>query len=156
MQEKYPMTLETKKKLEEELELLQKEKQKEVNEEVKYRRSFCDFSVDSVFKEAITEQTKLKERIRFIEEMLANPELIDLEAEKSSDVKLGSRVTIKEIPDGKEETYTIVGTIGADPHNYLISNDSPIGRSLMGSKKGQEVLITTPRGTIKVKIVDVN
>ena len=107
MQEKYPMTLETKKKLEEELELLQKEKQKEVNEEVKYRRSFCDFSEDSAFKEAITEQTKLKERIRFIEEMLANPELIDLEAEKSSDVKLGSRVTIKEIPDGKEETYTI-------------------------------------------------
>jgi len=65
-------------------------------------------------------------------------------------------VTIKEIPDGKEETYTIVGTIGADPHNYLISNDSPIGRSLMGSKKGQEVFITTPRGTIKVKILEVN
>ena len=88
MSEKYPMTLETKKKLEEELALLKKEKQKEVNEKVKYRRSFCDFSEDSAFKEAMTEQTKLKERISLIEEMLSNPELIDLEAEKSSTVKL--------------------------------------------------------------------
>lgn len=156
MSEKYPMTLETKKKLEEELEFLKKEKQKEVNEEVKYRRSFCDFSEDSAFKEAMAEQTKLKERISLIEEMLANLELIDLEAEKSSVVKLGSRVTIKEIPDGEEETYTIVGTIGADPLHYKISNDSPIGRSLMGSKKGEKVFITTPKGTIRVKILDVN
>ena len=156
MLEKYPMTLETKIKLEEELEYLITKKQKEVNEEVKYRRSFCDFSDDSAFKDAITEQTKLKERIGLLEEMLSNLELIDLDAEKSSVVKLGSQVTIKEIPDGEEETYTIVGTIDADPHNYKISNDSPIGRSLMGSKKGQELFITTPRGTIKVTILDVN
>ena len=156
MQEKYPMTLETKKKLEEELEFLTKEKQMKVNEEVKYRRSFCDFSEDSAFKEAITQQAMIKERIRLIEEMLSNLELIDLNAKNSSIVKLGSRVTIKEIPDGEEETYTIVGTIGADPLHYKISNDSPIGRSLMGSKKGQKVFITTPKGTIRVKILDVN
>lgn len=156
MQEKYPMTLETKKKLEEELEFLTKEKQMKVNEEVKYRRSFCDFSEDSAFKEAIAQQAMIKERIRLIEEMLSNLELIDLNAKTSSIVKLGSRVTIKEIPDGEEETYTIVGTIGADPLHYKISNDSPIGRSLMGRKKGQKVFITTPKGTTRVKILDVN
>ena len=156
MQKKYPMTPQAKMMLEEELDYLKQEKQKEVNEEVKYRRSFCDFSEDSAFEEALAAQALVIDRITLLEEMLSNVELIDLNANKSSVVTVGSKVTIKEIPDGPEETYTIVGTIDADPTSYKISNDSPMGKSLMGSKKGDQVSITTPGGIIKVDVLKVN
>ena len=151
----YPMTLIAKKKLKEELAYLKYEKQKEINEEIKHLRGFWDFSEDVSFKAMLEQQSLLKERIRIIEEMLDNAEIIDPKIEQSSKVMIGNTVTFMEIPDGEEETYTIVGIIDADPAEHKISTDSPIGKALLGSKVNDTIFINTPSGKIKVQVVDI-
>lgn len=155
MAQTYPMTVISKKKLEEELAYLKEEKQKEINDEIKYLRGFCDFSDNISFHEMLEQQSLVKERIIMIEEMLNKAELITSNNEKTSTVMLGSTVTFIEMPDGDEETYTIVGRIDANPIEHKISTDSPIGKSLLGSKINDEIFIKIPSGEIKVKIIDV-
>ena len=155
MAQKYPMTDMGKKKLEEELSYLKGEKQREINDEIKYLRSFCDFSDNTSFNEMLKEQALVKERIIKIEDMLYNAEIIDPSVVQTSRVMLGTQVTIVEIPHGEEETYTIVGTSDADPIENKVSTESPIGKSLLGSKINDEVYIETPSGKIGVKILDI-
>ena len=123
MAQTYPMTPIGKKKLEEELAYLKGERQKEINDEIKYLRSFCDFSDNTSFDEMLKQQALVKERIIKIEEMLHNAELINPKSEQTTTVTLGSSVTFIELPDGDEETYTIVGKADADPLQYKISTD---------------------------------
>ncbi len=87
--------------------------------------------------------------------MLDNAEIIDPKIEQSSKVMIGNTVTFMEIPDGEEETYTIVGIIDADPAEHKISTDSPIGKALLGSKVNDTIFINTPSGKIKVQVVDI-
>ncbi len=155
MAQTYPMTPMGKKKLEEELAYLKEERQKEINDEIKYLRSFCDFADNTSFDEMLKQQALVKERIIEIEEMLHNAELINTNAEQTTTVMFGSIVTIIELPDGDEETYTIVGRAEADPLQHKISTDSPIGESLLGSKINDKISIEIPSGKIKVKIVDI-
>ena len=103
----------------------------------------------------LKQQALVKERIIKIEEMLHNAELINPKSEQTTTVTLGSSVTFIELPDGDEETYTIVGKADADPLQYKISTDSPIGESLLGSKINDKISIEIPSGKIKVKIVDI-
>jgi transcription elongation factor GreA len=152
----YPMTEAGKKKLEEELQYLKEVRQKEVNDEVKYLRGFCDFSEDVAFAGALDQQSLVKERIQMIEQMLQNAEIIQPTAGKPAVVMLGSTVTFKEIPAGTKETYTIVGTIDADPLQQKISAESPIGKSLLGLKEKDEAQVETPSGEMKIKILEVN
>ncbi|NLC65736.1 MAG: transcription elongation factor GreA [Clostridium sp.] len=156
MSKKYPMTLEGRKRLEEELTYLKNEKQKEVNDEIKHLRGFCDFSDDATFKEMLDQQSLLKAKIDNIEEMIYNSVIISSKDGKSAKVGLGSTVTFIELPDGEEETYTIVGTIDADPMKNRISADSPIGKSLLGSRVNEEVFIEIPSGKIKMKVLDIH
>jgi transcription elongation factor GreA len=94
-------------------------------------------------------------RITTIENMIRNAKIIG-SAELSSDtVSLGSSVTFVELPNGDEETYTIVGSAEADPFEGKISNDSPIAKSLLGRKIGDEVTAQTPGGEMKVKITSI-
>ncbi len=156
MAQTYPMTPIGKKKLEEELTYLKEEKQKKINDEIKYLRSFCGFSEDVSFNEMLDQQSLVKERIIMIEEMLYNAKLINPDDEEVSIISIGSRVTFMEMPDGNKETYTIVGTVDANPAEDKISTDSPIGKSLLGSKINDEIFIKVPSGKIKVKVVDVS
>ena len=151
----YPMTAEGKKKLEEKLVYLQEEKQKEINDEIKYLRGFCDFSEDVSFNKMLEEQFLVKDQIKMIKVMLYNSELIDPKDEQSQAVMIGSTVTFMEIPNGEEETYTIVGTTDTNPMEHKISMESPIGKSLLGSKINDKIFIETPSGKIKVKVVDI-
>ena len=152
----YPMTPVGKKKLEEELIYLKEEKQREINDEIKHLRGFCDFSDDVSFKEMLDKQFLVKDRIRVLEEMLYNAEIINPKDEQVSTVMIGSTVTFMEIPDGDEETYTIVGIIDANPAQHKISTDSPIGKSLLGSKINDKIFIEIPSGKIKVEVMDIS
>ncbi|MGL4819548.1 MAG: transcription elongation factor GreA, partial [Bacilli bacterium] len=147
-------TLAGKQKLEDELEQLITVRRPEVVERIKIARSFGDLSENSEYDAAKDEQAFVEGRILQIENMLRNVELIEGDSNNST-VTLGKKVTFIELPDGDEETYTIVGSAEADPFEGLISNDSPIARSLMGKSVGDEVEIDTPGGTMRVRISEI-
>ncbi|EDP68494.1 transcription elongation factor GreA [Carnobacterium sp. AT7] len=152
----YPMTLDGKKKLEEELEYLKTVKRKDIVERIKIARSFGDLSENSEYESAKDEQAFVEGRVTTIENMLRFSEIIDNSKTAADEVSLGRKVTFIELPDGDEEEYTIVGSAEADPFKGLISNDSPIAKALMGKKVGSEVTFATPGGDMFVKIVEIS
>lgn len=153
-EKKYYMTVEGKEKLEEELHTLKTVKRKEVVERIKIARDFGDLSENSEYDSAKEEQAFVESRIAQVEKMIRNAQIIE-DSEDVNTVDLGRKVTFIELPDGEEETYTIVGSAEADPFEGKISNDSPIAKSLIGKEKGDEVMVPTPGGEIEVKIVNV-
>ncbi|QOR65626.1 transcription elongation factor GreA [Cytobacillus suaedae] len=151
----FPMTEEGKQKLEQELEQLKSVKRKEVVERIKIARSFGDLSENSEYDSAKEEQAFVEGRITTLENMIRNAKIIVDDNGDSNTVSLGKSVTFVELPDGDEETYTIVGSAEADPFEGKISNDSPIARSLMGKQVGDKVNVQTPGGDMQVKIVSI-
>lgn len=149
------MTRTGKERLEKELTYLKESRRKELEEQIKNARAFCDFSVDVSFREMMSERMTLEERIQSLENKLYNAVLIKPEEKTSSIITNGSSVTFIELPDGEEETYTIVGTADANPSEHKISSESPIAKSLLGYKVNDGAFIQTPGGEIKVKIVQV-
>ncbi len=147
------MTKEGKLKLEQELEHLKTVKRKEVVERIKIARSFGDLSENSEYDSAKEEQAFVEGRITTLENMIRNAKII--EDNDSDVVSLGKSVTFVELPEGDEETYTIVGSAEADPFEGKISNDSPIAKSLLGKTVGDEVVVQTPGGEMNVKIIAV-
>lgn len=151
----FPMTQAGKDKLIQELEYLKSVKRKEVVERIKIARSFGDLSENSEYDSAKEEQAFVEGRITTLENMVRNAKIIE-EGELATDsVTLGSSVTFVELPDGEEETYTIVGSAEADPFEGKISNDSPIAKSLLGKKVGDQVSVQTPGGEMSVRIVSI-
>ncbi|GEL66134.1 transcription elongation factor GreA [Marinilactibacillus psychrotolerans] len=151
----YPMTLEGKEKLENELNELKSVKRKEVVERIKIARGFGDLSENSEYESAKDEQAFIEGRISTVENMLQNAEIIDNSKAKTDEVSLGRSVTFKELPDGIDEEYTIVGKAEADPFSGKISNESPIAQALLGKKVGEIVSIETPGGSMEVEITKV-
>ncbi|MBM7605817.1 transcription elongation factor GreA [Metabacillus crassostreae] len=151
----FPMTREGKDKLEQELEYLKTVKRKEVVERIKIARSFGDLSENSEYDSAKEEQAFVEGRVTTLENMIRNAKIIEGEADTSI-VALGRTVAFTELPDGDKETYTIVGSAEADPFEGKISNDSPIAKSLMGRKVGDQVTVQTPGGEMLVKIVEIS
>lgn len=151
----FPMTQAGKEKLEQELEHLKTVKRKEVVERIKIARSFGDLSENSEYDSAKEEQAFVEGRITTLENMIRNAKIIQEDAENSNMVTLGKTVTFVELPDGDEESYTIVGSAEADPFEGKISNDSPIAKSLLGKQIGDEVVVHTPGGDMNVKIVSI-
>lgn len=149
----YPMTQDGKEKLEQELEYLKTVKRKEVVERIKIARSFGDLSENSEYDSAKEEQAFVEGRITTIENMIRNAKII--EDDGTDTVSLGKSVTFVELPDGEEETYTIVGSAEADPFEGKISNDSPIAKTLLGKSVGEEVTVQTPGGDMRVKIISI-
>jgi transcription elongation factor GreA len=151
----YPMTQAGKEKLEQELEHLKTVKRKEVVERIKIARSFGDLSENSEYDSAKEEQAFIEGRITTLENMIRNAKIIEEDEMESDTVTLGRSVTFIELPDGEEETYTIVGSAEADPFEGKISNDSPIAKSLLGHKIGEVVTVQTPGGEMNVKIISI-
>lgn len=154
-QKVYPMTLEGKQKLEDELEDLKVNKRKEIIERIKIARSFGDLSENSEYESAKDEQAFVEGRISSIETMIRFAEIIDDTDVDKDIVTLGRKVSFVELPDGEEETYTIVGSAEADPLDYKISNDSPIAQAIMNRKLNDVVSIETPGGSFEVKITKI-
>ncbi|MGN7476730.1 transcription elongation factor GreA [Solibacillus silvestris] len=157
-EKQYPMTLEGKQKLEDELNTLKTVKRPEVVERIKVARSFGDLSENSEYDSAKEEQGFVEGRISLIEQMLRNAVIIT-EDDSSNTISLGKTVTFDELINGKranfEESYTIVGSAEADPIEGKISNDSPIAKALMGKHVDDVVKLTTPGGDMEVIILEV-
>lgn len=154
-QKVYPMTLEGKAKLEAELEDLKVTKRKEIVERIKVARSFGDLSENSEYESAKDEQAFVEGRISTLETMIRFAEIINDSDVDANIVSLGRKITFVELPDGDEETYTIVGSAEADPLDAKISNDSPIAKALLNKSVGDVVSIETPGGAFDVKITKV-
>lgn len=158
-EKQYPMTAEGKRKLEEELVKLETETRKEIVERIKIARDFGDLSENAEYDSAKEEQAFLEGRISTLKSMIRNAVIITEDETDNSVVSLGKTVTFVEIIDGKpssdEESYTIVGSAEADPMEFRISNESPIAKGLLGRAEGEEVVIQTPGGEMKVKILSI-
>ncbi|QTM99908.1 MULTISPECIES: transcription elongation factor GreA [Sediminibacillus] len=149
------MTNEGKQKLEDELEYLKTEKRQEVVERIKIARGFGDLSENSEYDAAKDEQAFVESRIATVENMIRNAVIIENDNDNPNVVNLGKSVTFKELPDGDEESYQIVGSAEADPFEGKISNDSPIAKSLIGREIGEKVTVPTPGGDMEVEILSV-
>ncbi|AUS87613.1 MULTISPECIES: transcription elongation factor GreA [Lysinibacillus] len=158
-EKQYPMTAEGKRKLEEELVKLETETRKEIVERIKIARDFGDLSENAEYDSAKEEQAFLEGRISTLKSMIRNAVIISEDETDNSVVSLGKTVTFVEIINGKpstdEESYTIVGSAEADPMEFRISNESPIAKGLLGRAEGEEVVVQTPGGEMKVKIVSI-
>lgn len=158
-EKQYPMTAEGKRKLEEELVKLETETRKEIVERIKIARDFGDLSENAEYDSAKEEQAFLEGRISTLKSMIRNAVIISEDESDNSVVSLGKTVTFVEIINGKpttdEESYTIVGSAEADPMEFRISNESPIAKGLLGRAEGEEVVVQTPGGEMKVKIISI-
>ena len=152
----FPMTLEGKKKLEDELEEYRLKRRPEVIKRIKIARSYGDLSENSEYESAKDEQAMVESRIAQIENMLQYAEIIDNEDVDKDEVSMGRTIIIQELPDEEPEEYQIVGESESDPFNGKISNESPMAKGLLGHKVGEVVEVEVPNGTSKLKIVKVD
>lgn len=149
------LTYEGLKKLEEELEFLKGEKRKEIADRIKQALAFGDISENSEYDDAKNEQAQNEARIMQLDAMLKNATVIDEDDVDTKVVNLGTKVKILEPKSKDEFEYQIVGSTEADPMASRISNESPVGRALLGHKVGDTVEIDVPGGKIKYKIIDI-
>jgi len=150
---KYIMTYEGVKKLEKELEMFKTVKRKEITEKIKVALGYGDLSENSEYDEAKNEQAYVEGKIVQLETMLKNASVID-ESEISSDiVSIGCVVKVYDYEFDEQVDYHIVGSTEADPLNFKISNESPVGKALIGHEVNEEVVAIVPNGTSKFKIV---
>ena len=155
MAKQYKLSAQRLKELQDEMTYLKTVREKEVAELIKEARSFGDLSENSEYDEAKNEQGKLYSRIAQLEEILSNHVVIAEDEDAGDYVRLGSTVVVLDKEFDEQITYKIVGSQEADPMNGAISEDSPLGRALMGKNAGEEVVVDAPAGAIAYKIVDV-
>jgi len=148
------MTLEGKKQLEERLKDLKINGRAQAAAQIQAAREFGDLSENAEYDIAKEEQAKMEAEIAEIESKLKNVKIID-EKNKSDKVDFGSKIKIKNTKDGKEYDYTVVGSTEANPVAGRISNESPIGKAMMGKKKGEDVWVKTPSGNVLYKLVKI-
>ncbi len=143
------------KKLEDELEYLKVEKRKEIAEKIKIARGFGDLSENAEYVAAKEEQGNMEVRIAEIKKILENAEIID-DSEISTDtVSIGAKVKVLDIEFDEEVEYYIVGSTEANPSQNKISDESPVGKALIGRKTGETVGVELPAGTISFKIIEI-
>lgn len=144
------------KELEDELQDLKVVRRKEVAEKIKEARGQGDLSENAEYDSAKEEQAEIEARIVQLEKMLRNAEVIDEEDISSDVISLGCRVTLLDIEFNEEIVYMIVGSAEADPSKGKISNESPLGRTLLGHKAEETVEVEAPDGVINYKVLKIN
>ena len=151
MQKDVILTPEGLEKLKQEIEHLSVTRRREVAERIKEAREFGDISENSEYDDAKNEQAMLESRIAQLEDKLRSAQVINASELDTNVVRVGSQVA-GEDDRGKPFEYTIVGSTEADPANRRLSNESPVGKALIGTKKGDTVAVPTPRGERKLTI----
>lgn len=144
------------KKLQDELETLKTEGRADIAEKIKIARGYGDLSENSEYDEAKNEQAKLEARIVEIEAMLKNVEIIEDIKGKAKTVVIGVKVKVIDEEYGEEEVYRVVGSTEANSREGKISDESPMGKALLGKKIGDEVTVEAPGGEFKVKILEIS
>ncbi len=140
--------------LKKELEELKTTGRDDIAEKIRIARSYGDLSENSEYDEAKSEQAKIEARINELEYQIQNAVIQDITDRNA--VNLGSVVTIKNREGGSLATYKIVGFAQSNPAEGLISDESPIGKALMGAKKGENIDVEAPVGVLKFEIVEIN
>ena len=156
MAKEYKLSAERLEELKQELTYLKTVKEKEVADLIKEARSFGDLSENSEYDEAKNEQGKLYSRIAEVENILANYVVIEENTDDTDVVGMGSKITVKDVATGEEESYQVVGSQEADPMNGRISEESPFGKALLGRKAGEDVVVEAPEGSIHYKILEIH
>jgi transcription elongation factor GreA len=142
-------------KLKHEIEHLSNEKRREVAERIRIAREFGDIAENSEYDDAKNEQALLEHRIATLEERLRSARVIEADEISSDMVSIGSHVKLKDMDANETVEYHIVGSAEANPAEYKLSNESPVGKAIIGKKKGEVVEVSAPRGSLKFKILDI-
>ena len=142
--------------LENELQELKVVKRKEVAQKIKEARAQGDVSENAEYDAAMEEQRNIEARIEELEKILKNAEVIDEDEVDLDKINVGCTVSLYDVEFDEKVTYQIVGSTEADILNNKISNESPIGKALIGSKIGQTVDVEGPDGTCQFKILEIN
>ena len=140
----------------EELNYLKTVRREEIKNDIAVARSFGDLSENAEYDEARNEQAKTEARIKELEDLVENAVIVDESKIDNTVVSLGSVVTVYDIEEDEEIKYSIVGSNEANPVEHKISDQSPIGKSLMGKRAGETVEVEVPYGTIHMEIKDVS
>ena len=148
------LTYEGLKALEDELHELKVNRRREVAQKIKEAREHGDLSENAEYDAAKEEQRDIELRIEEIDKILKNAEVVDDNDGDSSVINVGCTVTIKDLEFNEEMEYKIVGSTEADSLKGKISNESPVGKALIGAQKGETVEVETPAGIIKYEILD--
>jgi len=149
------LTPEGYKKLTKEIEYLSTEKRREVAERIKVAREFGDIAENAEYDDAKNEQAYVEARIAMLEERLVSARVIQKKDIAKDVVSVGSTVRLKDMDANETIEYHIVGSAEANPAEQKLSNESPVGKAILGKKKGETVEVTAPRGSLKFKILDI-
>ena len=150
------LTYEGLKERERELEYLKTEKRKEISEKIKVALGFGDLSENAEYDEAKNEQAEVELKIVKLEKMLKNAKVIDDEEISTDVVSMGIKVKVLDIDLEEEDVYYIVGSEEADPMNNKISDESPVGKAIIGKKVGDTVTVEAPNGSFEMKILEIS
>lgn len=143
-------------KLEKELENLKTVRRREVAARIKQAIEFGDISENSEYDDAKNEQAFIEGRILMIEKMLRNSRVVDESSVNPDVVYIGSHVKVKDLDADEEWEYTVVGSAEADPGENKISNESPVGKALLGRGVGDVLTVEVPAGTLRFEIVEIS
>ena len=149
------LTREGYEKLTAEIEYLQTDKRREIAERIRTAREFGDIAENAEYDDAKNEQAMLEHRIATLEERLIEARVVAADEVSTDVVSIGSTVRLKDVEGKSTVEYQIVGSAEANPEERKLSNESPVGRAIMGRKKGETVEVTVPRGTMKFKILEI-
>jgi transcription elongation factor GreA len=142
-------------KLKDEIQFLSNDRRREVAERIRVAREFGDIAENAEYDTAKNEQAHLEARIAMLEERLAHSRVVTKKEIKSGEVSIGTKVRLRDVGANKTVEYHIVGSAEADPAENKLSNESPVGKAIMGRKKGETVEVAAPRGALKFKIMDI-
>jgi transcription elongation factor GreA len=143
-------------KLKQEIEFLSTQKRREVADRIRVAREFGDIQENSEYDDAKNEQALLEARIAKLEERLRDARIIDADEITADVVSVGSVVRLRDVDAKQTVEYYIVGSAEANPAEQKLSNESPVGKAIIGKKKGETVEVVTPRGgSLKYKILDI-
>ena len=149
------LTAEGYEKLKQEIDLLRGDKRREVAERIRVAREFGDIAENAEYDDAKNEQAMLEHKIAQLEERLLSARVISKKEISKDAVSVGSKVRLRDVEAGKTFEYHIVGSAEANPAENKLSNESPVGKAIMGRKKGEIVEVAAPRGALKFKILEI-
>ena len=149
------LTPEGHEKLKVEIEHLSTVKRREVAERIKQAREFGDIAENSEYDDAKNEQAMLEHRIATLEDRLKSSRVVNRKEIPTGVVAVGTKVKLRDVDAKETIEYHIVGSAEANPAEHKLSNESPVGKAIIGKKKGETVDVSAPRGSLKFKIMDI-
>jgi transcription elongation factor GreA len=142
-------------KLKKEIDFLQNDKRREVADRIRIAREFGDIAENAEYDDAKNEQAMVEHKIAQLEERLLSARVITKKEISKDTVSVGAKVTLRDMATRKDVEYRIVGSAEANPAENKLSNESPVGKAIIGHKKGEVVEVAAPRGALKFKILEI-